>query len=90
MCNKVLYGKGLLINNIFFWKIVYSLVHDLVYLFNGTSTPYGLFNGEIWLICEIILIMNMYVINGQLQSFRRNFVYNYLFAHSYIVSSILM
>ena len=30
---------------------------DLVYLFNGISTPYGLYNTEIWLISQYVTIM---------------------------------
>ena len=29
---------------------------DLVYLFNGIQTPYGLFNAEILLICKCLMV----------------------------------
>ena len=62
----------------------------LFYLFNGISTPYGLFNVIIWLIYKclivIITIFSMFialVLNGTFL-----FINNHLFAHSYMISSI--
>ena len=36
--------------------IFYSPSDSLVYLFNGISTPYGLFNAEISFICKYLII----------------------------------
>ena len=62
---------------------------SLLYLFNGISISYGLFNAEIWFICKCLVTTITYIFNIPLQSyfFRSNillfFSNNHLFAHSY-------
>ena len=47
-------GFDLFIN---IWFNYFKVWFNLVYLFNGISTPYGLFNTEIWLICKCFIIV---------------------------------
>ena len=53
--------------------VVYIVWFSLIYLFNGISTPYGLFNASIRFIRRWWIIMTtIYILNVPLQKKKKN------------------
>ena len=63
---------------------------ELVYLFNGISSPYGLFNAKIWFIIKCLLVIITLFSIEFFKNYTFLFVYHNSFSHSYMVSSILI
>ena len=61
------------------------LYYSFDYLINGISTPYGLYNAEIWFICKfLIVIKTIFTMSHFIFLFPLFYSFNHSFAYSYI------